>query len=77
MQMNATTQIHVSDFAFDCADCANTIERVLMKEEGIETTAIDERERRLEVRFDQSRTSEDRIERLVEEWGYDQEAVSG
>jgi len=68
--MNETTRIRVADTAFDCENCATTIERVLRKEGGVEGVIVDDAERELEVQFDQSRIDEDRIAGIIEEWGY-------
>lgn len=68
--MSGTTQIRVTDSAFDCENCATTIERVLRKERGVEGVTVDDAEQELEVRFDRSRIDEDRIAGIVEEWGY-------
>jgi len=68
--MSATTRIRVTDSVFDCEHCANTLERVLLKNGGVEAITVDDRERELKIRFDQSQMDEDRIAHLVEEWGY-------
>jgi len=75
--MSATTSVPVTASVFDCQNCANTIERVLQKEDGVEAVAADERARELEIRFDQSRIEELRLRQLVEEWGYGPEPESG
>ncbi|MFC7139826.1 heavy-metal-associated domain-containing protein [Halosimplex aquaticum] len=74
--MNATTQIRVTDSAFDCENCATTIKRVLRKEGGVEGVTVDDAERELQVRFDRSQIGEDRIAEIVEEWGYMPEGSS-
>jgi len=76
MIMSTTTRIHVTDSVFDCENCANTIERVLLKKGGVEDITVDDTERKLEVRFHRSQMDEDRIVELVEEWGYAPEGSS-
>ncbi|WP_128906026.1 heavy-metal-associated domain-containing protein [Halorubrum amylolyticum] len=74
--MVSTTQIRVTDSVFACENCANTIERVLLKKGGVEDVTVDGSEKELEVRFHRSRMDEDRIVELVEEWGYTPEGSS-
>jgi copper chaperone CopZ len=68
--MTTTTSVPVTDSVFDCENCANTIEHVLRAESGVKDVVVDDAERSLDVRFDRSETGEDRISRLVAEWGY-------
>jgi len=68
--MTTTTSVPVTDSVFDCENCANTIEQVLRAESGVKDVVVDNAERELDIRFDRSETSEDRISRLVAEWGY-------
>lgn len=75
--MSDTTNVRVTASVFDCQNCANTIERVLQKEHGVEAVAADEQAQALQIRFDQSRVEERRLRQLVEEWGYGPEPESG
>jgi len=68
--MSTTARIRVIDSVFDCENCANTIEQVLLEKGGIEDITVDDAERELEVRFHQSQMDEDRIAGIIEEWGY-------
>lgn len=68
--MSAMIRIRLTDPVFDCEQCANTIERVLLKDGGVEDITIHDAEQELEVQFNRSRMDEDRIVDVVEEWGY-------
>jgi copper chaperone CopZ len=68
--MTATARVSVTNSVFDYDHCANTIERVLMKAEGVKTITIADGEQYIEVHYDQSLTDEERVEQIVAEWGY-------
>jgi copper chaperone len=66
--MSETTQLRVMDF--DCPSCANTVERALSNQEGVDDVEVHYTTGRVEIEYDDGVADPTEFEQTIENQGY-------